>query len=123
MTWDKAADASETMDLIHKLYGEQKTAETESGRDTFSDCARMDQWVQDVKDGEAIGLDELERRFPEVRETHHICPKCKGDGMYHTDSARKRQTSRGGTEIIEVPGMVFCKCPAGQNKYVVVRTL
>ncbi len=122
MTWDRAADASETMDLIHKLYLQQKDSEQEAGRDTFSDCARMDQWIIDVKNGEG-GLEELDKRFPDVRDTHHMCPKCKGDGMFFTDRARKRQTSRGGTEIVEVPGVVFCKCPAGQNKFVAVRTL
>ncbi len=121
MSWDKAADANDTMDLIHKLYLEQKASEAEAGRDTFSDCARMDQWIQDVKDGECF--DELDKRFPEVRAEHHMCPKCRGEGMYPTDSARKRVTTRAGTEIVEVPGVVFCKCPAGQNKFVAVRTL
>lgn len=122
MTWDKAADVSDTMEFIRKLYGEQKDAEEESGMDTHNDLARMDQWIQDVKDGEG-GLEELDKRFPDVRDTHHMCPKCRGDGMFFTQTARKRQTTRGGTEIAEVPGMVFCKCPAGQNKYVAVRTL
>ncbi len=121
MTWDKAADASDTMDLIHNLYLQQKDTEDEAGVDTHDDRARMDQWIQDVKDGECF--DELDKRFPEVRETHHMCPKCKGDGMCPTDRARKRKTTKAGTEIVEVPGMVFCKCPAGQNKYVAVRTL
>ena len=122
MSWDQAADAHETMDLIHKLYLEQKDAEDEAGRDTFGDCARMDQWIQDVKDGDG-GAEELDKRFPEVRDEHHMCPKCRGDGMYSTDRARKRRTTKTGTEIVEVPGMVFCKCPAGQNKFVAVRTL
>jgi hypothetical protein len=122
MSWDPAADAKETMDLIHKLYLEQKDAEDASGIDTSRDRARMDQWIQDVKDGEG-GLEELDKRFPEVRDEHHMCPKCKGDGMFFTQNARKRVTTKTGTEIVEVPGMVFCKCPAGQNKYVAVRTL
>ena len=122
MSWDQAADAHETMDYIQKLYLEQKDAEEESGMDTFSQRSRMDQWIIDVKDGGG-GLDELDKRFPEVRDEHHMCPKCRGDGLYFTDRARKRRTTKTGTEIVEVPGMVFCKCPAGQNKYVAVRTL
>jgi len=118
---DAAIDAHETMDLIQKLYLQQKDAEDESGVDTHNDRARMDQWIQDVKDGECF--DELDKRFPEVRAEHHMCPKCRGEGMYPTDSARKRTTTRTGSEIVEGPGVVFCKCPAGQNKYNAVRSL
>lgn len=119
---DAAIDAHETMDLIQKLYLQQKDAEEESGLDTHNDRARMDQWIQDVKAGDG-GLEELHRRFPEVRDHHHMCPKCQGDGMYLSDKCRKRMTTREGVVIVEGPGVVFCKCPAGQNKYNAVRSL
>ena len=119
---DAKVDAHETMDLIQKLYLQQKDAEEESGRDTFSERSRMDQWIIDVKDGNG-GEAELEGRFPEVRPHHPMCPKCRGDGLAFSARCRKRIPTRTGTEIVEMPGIVFCKCPAGQNKYNVVRSL
>lgn len=119
---DAAIDAHETMDLIQKLYLQQKDAEEESGMDTFSARSRMDQWIIDSKAGDG-GLEELDRRFPDVRDHHHMCPKCRGNGMYLSDKCRKRTTARTGSEIVEGPGVVFCKCPAGQNKYNAVRSL
>lgn len=122
MSWDPVADIEVTTGLIHGIYLKQKDSEAQAGRDTGRDSARMDQWIQDVKDGNG-GADELDRRFPEVRESHPACPKCRGDGMFFSLEARKRARGRIGVEIVTTPGMVFCKCPAGQNKYRSVRSL
>ena len=49
--------------------------------------------------------------------------RCGGEGMYVCETTRKRRMGPDGPTIVEVWGMVFCKCMEGQSKLEYVRNM